>query len=162
MIWSLLVIVICIVLILTALVGSLLPFIPGPPLGFLALLFYAYTTGFHVVTVKVLLFFAALTVLTLILDFFGPVLGASRSKASPSGMAGAILGAFFGFFVAGPYGVIFGPLIGGFIGEYFSAYDSARALQTAWGSFVGYMLSTIIRFAVALSMAFYFLFALLR
>jgi hypothetical protein len=162
MIGSLLVIVICVVLILIALVGSLLPFIPGPPLGFLALLFYAYTTGFHVVTGKVLLFFAILTVLTLVLDFFGPALGASRTKASPGGMTGAVLGAFFGFFVAGPYGVIFGPLVGGFIGEYVSAYDSTRALQTAWGSFVGYMLSTIIRFAVALAMAVYFLFALLR
>lgn len=162
MIGNLLVITSCLILLLVAMAGTVLPLLPGAPLGFLALLIYGFYTHFSEVTVKALVIFGLLVVLTFITDFFSPAFGASRSKASAAGIAGALAGGFFGAFVFGPYGVIFGPLFGGFIGEYASARDTAKALQTAWGSFVGYMVSTVLRFTAVFSMLGYFIYVLIR
>lgn len=106
--------------------------------------------------------FGILTVLTVVLDFIAPALGAKGYKASFWGVLGSAIGAIVGIFVLGPFGIILGPLIGGFAGEYLYVRDTNRALKSAWGSFLGFVAGSVIRFGVAVAMAAYFVYLILK
>lgn len=150
------------ILVILGLAGSVLPFLPGPPLSLAGLLVYGFATDFDKMSVGVVIVFAVLTLITILLDVFAPALGAKGHKASHSGVVGSIVGAFAGLIFLGPLGIILGPFIGGFIGEYWHRHNIEKAMHTAWGSFVGFLWGTLVRFAVTLAMAIYFFYVLLR
>lgn len=142
--------------------GAFLPVLPGTPLSFGGLLLYAWYTGFDKITPLALVIFGLLTIATMIVDFIAPALGAKGYKASKYGTLGSFIGAFAGFFVLGPIGVVLGPFIGGFIGEllYLASFD--QAYKTAWGSFIGFLIGSAFRLGVVLAMLSYFIFVLFK
>lgn len=150
------------VLILLGIAGAVLPFLPGPPLAFAGLLIYGFATDFEPMSATVLVVFGFLILLTLALDVVAPAIGAKGYKASRWGIIGSFVGAIFGIFVMGPLGIILGPFVGGFVGEFLHLPDSKRALRTAWGSFVGFLMGTLVRLGVTLGMAGYFVYALIK
>ncbi|MDP3741229.1 MAG: DUF456 domain-containing protein [bacterium] len=150
------------ILVVLGVAGAILPFLPGPPLSLAGLLIYGFATGFEKMSVTVVIVFAALTLLTIILDVFAPAMGAKGHKASHHGVVGSIIGAFAGLFLLGPLGIILGPFIGGFLGEYLKRHDPQKAWHTAVGAFVGFLWGTLARFAVSLAMAIYFFYVLLK
>ncbi|MBI4053840.1 MAG: DUF456 domain-containing protein [Candidatus Doudnabacteria bacterium] len=150
------------VLVFGGVAGSLLPILPGPPLGLLGLFLHAYVTGFEAISPRVLIVFLLLTVMTHVLDFLAPMMGAKGARASRAGFWGALIGTIIGMFVAGPLGMIIGALLGGFLGEYLVVPDAVRALKTAWGVFWGFLVSTTIRFSVAVATAVYYLWVIWR
>ena len=149
------------ILILAGLAGSVLPLLPGPPISFIGLLIYAYKTGFSETGNYWLLIFGLLTVLSVILDYVAPSLGAKKYKASKFGTAGALIGSFLGVLSIGPFGILTGPLIGGFIGEFIYKREFKSALQSALGSFIGFLAGTLFRLMVSLAIAIYFFVILL-
>lgn len=148
------------VLIILGVIGSVLPLLPGPPLSFIGLFLYAFQTKFVGVETTHLLIFGALSFISILLDYFGPILGAKKNKSSKSGVTGAVIGSIVGIFSMGPFGLFLGPLIGGFIGEYLEKKDFRIAMKTAWGAFSGFLLSTVFRLLVSVSIAVYFFAAL--
>lgn len=148
------------VLMFLAFLGAILPLVPGPPLAFAGLLLYGFWTHFRAVTITALIIFGALTLLTIIFDIFAPALAAKGYKASRYGVIGALVGAILGMFVLGPFGIILGPFVGGFLGEYLAKSDPSKAIRTAWGTFVGFLVGTIFKFIVTLAMVGYFLYLL--
>jgi uncharacterized protein YqgC (DUF456 family) len=76
------VIVVCSILMVTGLLGVVLPILPGIPLAWLGLFIYAIGTGFERISVATVVIFAVLTVLALLLDFLAPMLGARKYRAS--------------------------------------------------------------------------------
>jgi hypothetical protein len=147
------------ILMILGLLGSFLPFLPGPPLSFAGLLVYAIFDRFESVSVLAVIIFAILTVLTLVFDFFAPILGAKGYKASKWGIIGSLIGAVVGLWF-GPVAIFTLPLLGAFVGEYFYVRDSGRALKTAWGSFVGMIFGLFFRTGVTIIMLFYWLYAI--
>ncbi len=147
-------------LLLTGLLGAILPLLPGPPLSLAGLVLYGLATHFTRISVTAVIIFSVLTALTLLLDILAPALGAKGYKASRGGTWGAILGAVFGLLVLGPAGIIFGPLLGAFLGEYLAVRNSEQALGAAWGAFLGFLLGTAVRLGVSVAMAGYFVYAL--
>lgn len=149
-------------LIFLGIVGAILPFLPGPPLGLVGLIIYGFASNFSAVNIKTIVVFALLTLASVILDFIAPALGAKGYKASKWGMMGAFIGGVLGVIFTGPAGLIIGPFLGGFVGEFLKASSAERALKTAWGAFVGFLVGTLFRFAVTLAMAGYFIYALVK
>lgn len=150
-------------LILIGLAGTVLPFLPGPPVSLAGLVLYGFATDFEKVGVTAILVFSSLTLLTILFDVFGPALTAKGYKSTGYGVAGALLGAVFGVVVLGPLGAFVGPFLGAFIGEILAPKAQIEtAIRSAWGAFVGLLLGTIFKFIVTLAMAVYFAVSLFR
>lgn len=156
------ILVISAILIVTGILGSILPFLPGTPFGFVGLLLYGFVSDFQTVKVKALVVFGFLTLLTLILDVLAPIIAAKGYKASKAGMIGAVAGTILGIPIMGPFGIIIGPFVGTFLGEYWKNRNEKKALHIAWGALIGFLVSTIVRTAVALAMGIYFIWVVLK
>jgi uncharacterized protein YqgC (DUF456 family) len=131
-------------LILVGLAGSILPVLPGPPLcwvGLLVLHFSAYAE-FSVTFLSVM--FGLMVVIT-VLDYFIPIWGTKRFGGTKAGVRGSIVGLVVGLFF-GPLGIILGPFLGALVGELIvNQSDMNKALKSAAGSFVGFLLGTGIK-----------------
>ncbi|HSC71816.1 MAG TPA: DUF456 domain-containing protein, partial [Candidatus Methylomirabilis sp.] len=86
------------VLLLAGLVGSVVPFLPGPPLILLAALVHAFATGFNLIGPGRLAILASLTVLAQLLDYLAGAVGAKKFGGSGWAVAGALVGGIVGFF----------------------------------------------------------------
>lgn len=154
------VIILSSLLIGAGLIGVVLPFIPGVPLAWLGVLFYGYHTGFETISVSTVAWLFLVAAVTVIIDLIAPVLGAERYNSSKSGTFGAIIGLFVGMLILGPFGIVLGPPLGAFSGEMLAGKDSKRALQSAWGSFVGFVISTVLKLIAVVVIASVFIAAL--
>ncbi len=158
---EILIIITSVILVILGGIGSVLPIFPGIPVSFAGLFLYAWYTDFERIGPWALVIFAVLTLITMILDVVGPGLGAKQYKASRYGVIGSMIGAFLGIFVLGPLGLILGPFIGGFIGEYMYSGNFDVATKSAWGSFTGFAIGSLLKICLAFAMLAYLIFALL-
>ncbi|NLX71895.1 MAG: DUF456 domain-containing protein [Bacteroidales bacterium] len=149
-----LLLIVGIILLIAGLVGCIVPMIPGPPLGFLALLALHFTkwgdfsAGF-------LWGAAAAALIVTLLDYLVPVWGTKRFGGSKAGVWGASIGLVVGMFL-GPAGIILGPFVGAFIGEMATNNESSRALKAAFGSFIGLIVGVVLKLAVCGVYTWYF------
>lgn len=153
---------ISLIIIIIGTVGALIPLIPGIPIALLGLIIYALVTGFSHVSFLGIVVFSILTALTVVVDIFGPALGAKKYQSSPAGTWGAILGAVFGISILGPIGVLIGPFLGAFCGEWLSVGSEEQALKTAWGAFLGQMLGWAFKVSVGVAMILYLILSLFK
>ena len=148
-------IVVGVLLILAGIAGCVLPFLPGPPLCFVALWIQQlqavppYTSSF-------LITWAIITVAVTALDYIIPVYGTKRFGGTKYGMWGCMIGLFAGLWL-GPLGIIIGPFLGAFVGELMANSDSNHALRAALGSFVGFLVGTLLKLIACFVMGYYFL-----
>ena len=149
--------ILCSVLMVVGLLGVVLPVLPGIPLSWLGLFIYALGTGFERISIATVVVFFILTVLTLVLDFAAPMLGARKYRASKLGVFGAFLGFTVGIFVLGFLGIILGPFIGAFLGELIARRKPKQALGSALGTFLGFIVGTLFKIIVILIMAGFFI-----
>ncbi len=144
-----------IILLLTGLVGCVLPVLPGPPISFAALLLLHFTRwaqfpGAFLWTC------AGIAVGVSILDNWIPIWGTKKLGGSARGVWGAALGLLVGLFF-GPLGVIAGPFIGALIGELSLHSDSNKALKAAFGSFIGMLTGVVLKLIVSGLFTWYFI-----
>ncbi len=147
---------ICALCLLVGLAGVLLPILPGIPLAWLGLLVYAAGTGFERMSLTVVIVFGVLTLLSLAIDFFAPMLGAKRYKASKLGVFGAFLGITFGIFF-GIWGIILGPFIGALAGEFLAGKKTKQAFGSATGTFTGMILGSLLKIVIIMIMGGFFI-----
>ena len=140
-------------LMLISLASIILPFIPGGiPLAWLGLFIFAIGTGFERISITTTIIFFAITLITIIIDFFAPILGAGKYHASKWGILGATFGSFLGFFVFGLWGIILGPFLGSIMGELITGRKHSQALKIGFGTIVGMIMGGIIKIVVVLIM----------
>ncbi len=150
--------VICALLMLVGLVGVFAPILPGIPVAWLGLFIYAIGTGFERISVTTVIVFAAITALIMLLDSLAPVLGAKKFQASRWGMLGAFLGMIIGIIFLGFWGVILGPFLGAFLFELLFARKKTKgALKAAFGTFIGYVVSALVKVIFIFIMAGFFI-----
>jgi hypothetical protein len=65
-----------------------------------------------------------------------------------------------GFFFA-PWGIVVGPFLGALVAELIGGKRSEEALRAAWGSFVGFLIDTLLKVICCSMMLFYALKAVL-
>ena len=147
--------------ILTGIIGSFIPVIPGPPLSWLGLLLLYNTEEvpfdpwFIVVT-------GAIALLATLLDYYLPVVGTKKYGGSKRGVWGAIIGLFVAVFfpILGPFGILIWPFLGAFLGELSQQKSQKNALRAAWGSFLGFLAGTLIKLGISLVYAGIFIYQL--
>lgn len=149
-----------ILLMLGGIAGCLLPLIPGPPLCFAALLLQQlkevdpYTANF-------LWLWAAITAVVTLLDYYIPIYGTKKFGGTKYGAWGSGIGLVVGLFIP-PWGIIIGPFIGAFIGEMIAGTNSDSALKAAFGSFLGFLVGTLLKLVVCLVMAWYLFMTIIK
>lgn len=137
------------VLMLGGLIGSFLPILPGPLTSWFGLLLLYFTNAIPTsYTVLVITLIIAIGIF--ILDYFIPAMGTKRFGGSRYGIIGTTIGLLIGLFFFPPFGIIIGPFFGALAGELlYDSTNSKRAVKAAFGSFMGFLTSTFIKFIVA-------------
>jgi hypothetical protein len=131
--------------------GVVLPALPGIPFMFAGFLLMAWLDGFqHLGTVS-LTVLGVLTVLSVLIDLASGVIGAQRVGASAQALAGAAAGTVLGLF-GGLVGLLFGPLIGAAIGEFVARRDALQAARVGVATWIGMLIATIAKVAIAFMM----------
>jgi uncharacterized protein YqgC (DUF456 family) len=144
-----------ILLMISGIVGCVLPFIPGPPLNFLGLVLLHLTSGFQFST-NFLILWGIITAVVYGLDLVIPVWGTKKFGGSNRGIWGSIIGLIAGMFFFPPFGIIIGPFAGAVIGEITAGKESKAALKSGFGSFVGFITGTLLKLIVSGIMTWYF------
>ena len=129
-------------------VGSFLPILPGPLTSWVGLLILHFADGIELsqtFLIGTLLF----AIFIYILDYIIPAIGTKRFGGSRAGMIGTTLGLIVGLLSPIPFGIIVGPFFGALIGEMIHRKDMNKALKAAFGSFLGFIASTFLKFIVA-------------
>jgi len=134
---------------LLGIVGSFLPILPGPLTSWFGLLLLHLTK-----TVPMNYAFLGITlgiaILIWLIDYFIPAIGTKKFGGTRYGVIGTMLGLIIGILFLGPFGIIIGPFAGAFIGEMIkNSSNSGRALKAAFGSFIGFLTSTLLKFVAS-------------
>ncbi len=146
-------IILGILLILAGFAGSILPLLPGPPIAFVGLLVQQLREP-NPFSTRFLWIWAAVVVVSLVLDYLIPAWGTKKFGGTRYGVWGCTLGFLLAFWM-GPLGVVLGPFLGAFAGEMIAGQDSKRSLKAAWGSFVGFLLGSLLKIILCLLMLYY-------
>jgi uncharacterized protein YqgC (DUF456 family) len=143
--------------VVAGLVGTVVPALPGPPLVFAGLFIGAWIDDFEIVGWGTISVLGALALLAWIVDFVASAAGArylgAGSRAFWGATAGAVVGIFFG--VAG---MLLGPFIGAVIGELSAGSDIVRSGRAGVGAWLGVVVATALKLALAFLMIGLFLF----
>ncbi|AUP80142.1 DUF456 domain-containing protein [Flavivirga eckloniae] len=130
-------------------IGSFLPVLPGPLTSWVGLLILSYADpismnrSFIIITLVV-------AILIWVLDYIVPAIGTKRFGGTKYGMIGTSLGLIVGLLSPIPGGIVIGPFVGALIGELLNKSDSKTATKAAFGSFIGFIASTFIKFITAI------------
>lgn len=141
--------------IIAGFVGVFVPIIPGTPLIYVSLLIMQFGLG-SPFTWTFLIIWGIVVAVVATLDGLIPAEGARRMGGSRYGIYGCLIGALIGLVFFPPFGIIVGPIAGAFIGELVSGRKSRSAWRAAMGSFVGYLVATILKLSVSVVLTYYF------
>jgi uncharacterized protein YqgC (DUF456 family) len=147
-------------LIIIGLVGTVVPALPGVPVVFAGLALAAWADGFATVGWGTLAVLAVLTIISVVIDLLAAAFGAQKLGASQRAFWGATLGAMAGIFFGLP-GIILGPFIGAVVAEFSSGQGARQAGRSGYGAWVGVVIGTAAKLAIAFLMLGIFLLKIL-
>lgn len=140
---------------LTGLIGSLVPGFPGTPVVLAAAVVHFLCFGQHSVSNSVLVILVVLTVVSVAFDFLAGMFGANKFGATWRGALGAVLGGLVGLFFSLP-GIILGPFVGATLFELLGDRELKLALKAGLGATLGLFAGVIGKFAIAVVMILLF------
>ncbi len=144
-----------VILIILGILGGVLPIIPGPPLSYAGLLLLHFTSKYDF-SGRFLLIWGIVTAVVYFLDYIIPAWGTKKFGGSKRGVYGSIIGLLLGLIFFPPFGIIIGPFVGAVVGELSSGKDSSAALKSGFGSFMGFLIGTLLKLIVSGMMAWQF------
>jgi len=145
-----------IVLCIVAILGCILPGLPGTPfalLGALVLHFFVDTTPDFKTSILILM--VVLSILSIAVDYILPMLGAKQFGGSKYGSFGAIIGLFIGLLTPIPGGIFVGTLAGAILGELYNQKQFADATKAGIGAIIGMFLGVIVKLTFTGIIVFY-------
>lgn len=149
--WIILWWILATLIVISGLIGVVVPALPGIPIMLAGLVLAAWTTGFEPVGWGTIGVLGALTALSVLIDFLSAAFGAKRQGASPRAFWGATLGAVVGLFF-GLVGIVLGPFIGAVTAELTSGRGAQQAGRSGYGVWIGLILGTAAKLAIAFLM----------
>ena len=117
-------------------IGSAVPVLPGPILGYAAL--WTLVPTVKAPSTSILAFGAAIVIVVSIVDYVLPTFFAKKFKCSGWGVFGCAVGTIVGLFFL-PIGLIAGPFLGTVAGELIAGRRIGHALKGGVGTLVGYV-----------------------
>lgn len=158
--WTILWYVIAGILIVAGLIAAILPNLPGIPVMFGGMLLAAWAGHFDKIPMWVIVFLGVLAAFSIAFDFFAGTYGAKKYGASKAAVWGAFIGTLVGIFFGIP-GIILGPFIGAVVGQLASGSRVEHAARVGVGTWIGLVIGTAIKLAVAFMMLGIFVLALI-
>ncbi len=152
--------IIAVLLILVGVAGVLLPAVPGVPLIFVGMLLAAWINDFQRISVFTVVWLGILASFTIVIDYLAAAMSAKQAGASKKGMIGAAVGTLIGLFT-GLWGLLFMPLAGAAVGEYTAHKDMLRAGKIGAATWLGLLIASVMKLAVAFTMIGFFVASLL-
>lgn len=145
--------ILSIILLLTGILGSIIPILPGPLLTYAgALVLYWFTDlPFSSTDIWVM---GGITVVVFVSDYLLQVLGVKKLGGGKMALRGTIVGTIIGMFFT-PIGILIGAFLGAFLGARTETDDDGKALKIAMGSMVGFLLGTALKLTFAIYMIYY-------
>lgn len=143
-----------IVLLACGFVGSVIPVIPGPILGYAALWTLMPTS--KAPSTEILVIGAVIVVVVSVVDYILPTVFAKKFKCSGWGVFGCAAGSIVGLFFL-PIGLIAGPFIGTVAGELVAGRRFGHALKGGVGALVGYVATLAMKLAAVAYFALLFI-----
>ncbi|MGB2128245.1 MAG: DUF456 domain-containing protein [Flavicella sp.] len=135
--------------IVLGIVGSILPILPGPPIGWIGILCLSLHNDIPISS-SFLWGTLSLAVIITVLDYIIPTLFTKKFGGSKKGIWGSTIGMLVGLFF-GPLGIILGPFIGAFIGEITNnSKNIQKSLKIAFGTFLGFIFSTGLKLGLSI------------
>jgi len=133
---------------LLGIIGSFLPVLPGPLTSWVGLLLLYLTIAIPM-NWTFLGITLVIAVVIWIIDYFIPAMGTKKFGGTRYGVIGTMIGLVVGLLSPIPFGIIIGPFAGAFIGEIIHEKNSKKALKAAFGSFLGFLTSSFLKFIAA-------------
>lgn len=149
-------IIMAFVCLLTGIVGSIVPGLPGPPISWLGLLLAGFTPWVET-SPTLLIVTGAVAVVITVLDYIVPSLATKRFGGSKYGIWGCNIGLVLSivglpFGPTGLIGIVFWPFIGALVGEYVKQQDWKRSFRAAFGAFVGFLTGTFLKLVYCIAL----------
>ena len=171
---EILLVVLAFLFLLTGILGSVIPALPGPPISYVGLLLLQWSGhgGFSPVFLWV---WAGITIAVTVADNFLPAWMTKRFGGSRIAVIGSVAGLVVGMLFFAPWGLLFGPFLGALAGELINnrirfgragagqigvavetqGAANARALKVALGAFLAFILGTGAKLIIGSLMIFY-------
>ncbi len=153
---DLILLVLGLILCLIGILGSFLPIIPGPVSSWLGILLL-YSTSTVEFNFNFILITFTVAISVGFLDYIIPILGVKKLGGTRSGQIGTIIGLILCLILLGPIGIIIGPFLGALLGEMSTNKSFQDSLKPAFGSFIGVIAGSIIKFLISLSFLFFYI-----
>ncbi len=138
--------------IVAGLAGTIVPALPGLPLIAVGAALIAWAGHFEVVGWSTVIVIAILAIIGVVVDTVAQSAGAQKAGASAKGIWGSVLGTFAGVFVGGLVGILIFPLIGAFVGEFLAKRDLLHAGRVGVATWIGMVVGTAAKVALAFMM----------
>ena len=137
-------------LMIVGIIGSVLPVLPGPIMGWFGLLILHFSKAIPInYQLLGVTFFIAIVIF--FLDYIIPGIGAKKFGGSKKGATGATIGLIIGLIAPIPLGFVIGAFLGALIGELIhDPKNLKRALRSSFGSFIGFLASVTMKLLVSL------------
>ena len=147
------IIAICVLLLIVGFLGCIVPFIPGPPISYAALLIVSLATPYQIDT-NFLIEWAVIMIAITALDIWLQVYGVKKFGGKKKAINGTMIGLVVGFFI--------GPFAGAFVGAYMDEKDDLmKVFKIALGAIVGFLGGLILKVTVCGFMTYQFITTLL-
>ena len=143
----------CIILLIVGILGTVLPVLPGLLLSLCGLLIYKFGTDAPLSMVYIWIF-VFLTALSVVLNYVIPAKTTRKYSGTRWGSIGSIIGTIAGMFlIPVPFGFLIGMFLGVFIGELLhDANDKKKAWNSTKGALIGFLYGTGFNLIVGLAM----------
>lgn len=138
-------------LILTGLVGAVVPALPGIPLIFAGIWLIAWIDQYRHLGPWWLGGIALVGAVGVVIDLVAGALGAKRVGASPRAVWGALLGTLVGLFFGLP-GLLLGPFVGAVLGELAAGSSILRSTHVGTSAWIGLIFGTLVKLVASVTM----------
>ena len=143
------VLVVCLILVVGGLVGSVIPGLPGTPLYLVAMLIARFCGDVEMSNLELFVIFIFVAV-TFAVDFFLPMWTTKKFGGTKAGVYGSIVGLLAGLFLPIPIpgASIICMFLGAIIGEYIAGQSNEVAVKSGMGNLIGFIVATTVKFAL--------------
>lgn len=138
--------------IVAGLAGTLIPAIPGLPLIAAGAALIGWAGNFEIVGWSTIIVLAVFAIVGVIIDTVAQTAGAQKAGASAYGIWGSVIGTVVGVFIGGLVGILIFPLIGAFVGEFVAKRDMLHAGRVGVATWIGMVVGTAAKIAIAFMM----------
>lgn len=124
-------------------IGVILPVFPGIPFMFVVALIYAFLTNFQNISGGWLVLFAAIALLSLVIDYTSGVIGSKFGGATKQAAIWGFVGSLAGTFVLPVVGTFVGLFLGIVVAEVLQMKALAGAVRAGLAGLTGAIVGTI-------------------